>query len=132
MLGVGGCRQSTTLVARAEEGRECSNQLNPLNEQLIGGCLDRKLEEARRRRKWGRGEEMGGGGEGGGAKAEEGGEEGKEGGGEEEEEEGGGYEPILPTRPRAPVGPDSHTAGVYTEGPAEGASLPSPEATNGG
>lgn len=78
MLGVGGCWQSTILVARAEEGRECSNQLNPLNEQLIGGCLDRKLEEARRRRKWGRGEEMGGG-EGGGAKAEEAGEEGKAG-----------------------------------------------------
>lgn len=39
------------MEATAEEGRDCSNQLNPLNEQLIGGCLDRKLEEARRRRK---------------------------------------------------------------------------------
>ena len=39
------------MEATAEEGRDCSNQLNPLNEQLIGGCLDRKLEEVRRRRK---------------------------------------------------------------------------------
>ena len=39
------------MEATAEEGRDCSNQLNPLNEQLIGGCLDRKLEEVRRRRR---------------------------------------------------------------------------------
>lgn len=34
-----------------EEGREYSNQLNPLNEQLIGDCLDRKPGETRKRRK---------------------------------------------------------------------------------
>ena len=43
------------MEATAEEGRDCSNQLNPLNEQLIGGCLDRKLEEVRRRRRRERG-----------------------------------------------------------------------------
>lgn len=46
-----GLSRALPTVATAEEGRECSNQLNPLNEQLIGGRLDRKLEEARRRRR---------------------------------------------------------------------------------
>lgn len=41
---------------KAARGREnCSNQLNPLNERLIGDCLDRKLERPGRRRRRRRG-----------------------------------------------------------------------------
>lgn len=42
------------MAATAEEQGEGRNQLKPLNEQLIGSCLDRKLEEARSRRRRGR------------------------------------------------------------------------------
>lgn len=123
MLGGGaGCQLSPALVARAEEGRECSNQLSPLNEQLIGGCLDRKLEEARRRRKWGRGEEMGRRGEGGGA--EEGGErgrgwrEGRRGRGGGGRGRGGGRMGIYLPHQAGSIyrARGTHTAGVYTEG----------------
>lgn len=79
------------MVATAEEGRERSNQLNLLNEQLIGGRLDRKLEEAGR-----------GGGEG-------------EGG----EEERGGHRICLPAR--LSVGRRGRDkAEVHTEAPTGG------------
>lgn len=98
-------------MAGGEEGRGCANQLNPLNEQLIGGCLDRKLEEAKRRRLWGRGKRTWEGEEEA-AEEEEGG----------KEEKGGGGEMSLSSPPGWAhlQGADRHTAGGYTEGPTGG------------
>ena len=90
------------MVATAEEGREYSNQLNPLNEQLIGGCLDRKPEEARKRRK----------------RRRRRGRKGKKREGEEEGEEK--IELISPRACEHPEGRGRHTLEVCTETPTAG------------